>query len=94
MRNCIVWREAVVEKGAVREDCIIMDYVRVGRGARLWWTVVDRHNLIAERRCIGFDSDADRERFTVSSSGVVVVPRGQSPFYPRRSRSLYARYAE
>jgi len=37
-----------------------MDYVRIGRGSRLRRTVVDRHNLIAEGTCIGFDAGADR----------------------------------
>lgn len=94
MRNSIVRRESVVDQGAYLEDCIIMDYVRIGRGARLRRTVVDRHNMIAEGTCIGFDSDADRERFTVSPGGVVVVPRGRVAFHPRGSRGLHTRYAE
>ena len=94
MRNCIVRRESVVEEGALLEDCIIMDYVRVGRGARLRRMIVDRHNQIAEGACIGFDAEADGERFTVSQGGVVVVRRGRSSFYPRRSHGLHARYAE
>lgn len=41
--------------------------------------------MIAEGTCIGFDMEMDREHFTVSPSGVVVVPRGRTSFYPRRS---------
>jgi glucose-1-phosphate adenylyltransferase len=71
-----------------------VDYVRIGRGSRLRRTVVDRHNLIAEGSCIGFDAGADRERFTVSPGGVVVVPKGRSSYFPRGSRDLHTRYAE
>jgi len=94
MRNSIVRREAVVEDDAYLEDCIIMDYVHIGRGARLRRTVVDRHNLIAAGTCIGFDTDADRKRFTVSPGGIVVVPRGQISYYPRGSQGLHTRYTE
>lgn len=94
VRNSIVRREAVVEEGAQLEDCIIMDYVRIGRGARLRRTIVDRHNLIAGGTCIGFDSDADREHFPVSPGGVVVVPRGRIAFYPRGFRGSHTHYAE
>jgi glucose-1-phosphate adenylyltransferase len=94
LRNCIVRREAVVEEGAELEDCIVMDYVRIGRGARLHRAIIDRHNLVAEGACIGCDAQADRERFTVSPGGVVVVPRGPVSYYPRGSRGLGTRYAE
>jgi glucose-1-phosphate adenylyltransferase len=94
IRNSIVRREAVVEEDAHLEDCVIMDYVRIGRGAHLRRTIVDRHNLIAAGIRIGFDADADRERFRVSPGGVVVVPRGRTSFYPRGSRGLGTRYAE
>jgi glucose-1-phosphate adenylyltransferase len=36
----------VIEEDVVLEDCIIMDYVRVSRGARLRKVIVDRHNII------------------------------------------------
>jgi glucose-1-phosphate adenylyltransferase len=94
IRNTIVRREVVVDEGAEIEDCIIMDYVRIGRGARLRRTVVDRHNLIPEGACIGFDEKSDRERFTVTPAGIVVVPRGRSAFFPRGSPGLRTRYAE
>jgi glucose-1-phosphate adenylyltransferase len=94
LRNTIVRREVVVEEGADLEDCVIMDYVRIGRGAHLRRTVVDRHNLVADGTSIGYDADLDRERFTVSPGGVVVVPKGRSPFHPRGSSRLHTRYAE
>jgi hypothetical protein len=58
------------------------DYVRIGRGAHLRRAVVDRHNLVAEGTSIGYDADRDRERFTVSPGGVVVVRRAAVPSIP------------
>jgi glucose-1-phosphate adenylyltransferase len=73
----------VVEEGADIEDCIIMDYVHVGRGAKLRRVIVDRHNSIEAGTEIGFDVSEDRDRYWVSSSGITVVPRGRTPYYPR-----------
>jgi glucose-1-phosphate adenylyltransferase len=94
IRNSIVRREAVIEDGAEIEDCVIMDYVRVSSGARLRRTIVDRHNLIEKDIRIGFDPDEDRARYTVSPSGVVVVPRGRTPYFARGSRTTGTGYAE
>ena len=94
LRNSIVRREAVVEEGADVEDCIIMDYVRVGQGARLRRTIVDRHNIVEAGTQIGFDTDTDRELYAVSDSGVVVVHKGEDYYYARQSRKAGSGYAE
>ena len=56
--------------------------------------IVDRHNVIAQGACIGYDLDEDRKGYAVSPGGVVVVPRGRTSFYPRGSRGASVRYAE
>jgi len=94
VRNSIVRRETVIEDGAEIEDCIIMDYVRIGSGARLRRTIVDRHNLIEKDARIGYEPEQDAKHYTLSPSGVVVVPRGRTPFYARNSRGFGIGYAE
>jgi glucose-1-phosphate adenylyltransferase len=94
IRNSIIRREAVIEDGADIEDCIIMDYVRVRSGARLRRTIVDRHNLIEKGLATGFDPTADRKRYAVSPNGVVVIPRGRTPYYARENRNLGQGYSE
>jgi glucose-1-phosphate adenylyltransferase len=83
IHNSIVRREAVVEEDVVLEDCILMDFSRIGRGSRLRRVIVDRHNPIAPGTVIGYDPAADRARFHVSEGGVVVVPAGPPNFYAR-----------
>lgn len=83
VRNSIVRREAVIEDGAEIEDSIIMDYTRVRSGARLRRVIVDRHDLIEKGTQIGFDLEADAKSYAVSPSGVVVLPRGRSPYFAR-----------
>jgi glucose-1-phosphate adenylyltransferase len=58
------------------KQCILFDGVDVGREARLRRVIVDKDVVIPPGVRIGYDSDEDRARgFTVSDSGVVVVPK-------------------
>jgi glucose-1-phosphate adenylyltransferase len=94
VRNSIVRREAVIEEGAEIEGCVIMDYVRVRGCSRLRHAIVDRHNLIEKDSRIGFDIEEDRRRYSVSPDGVVVVPRGRTPYFARGGRGCGIDYAE
>ncbi|MEA3641639.1 MAG: sugar phosphate nucleotidyltransferase [Lamprobacter sp.] len=94
VRNSIVRREAVIEEGAEVEDSIIMDYVRVSKGARLRRVIVDRHNLIEREMRIGWDIEKDRSSLPVTDSGIVVVPRGRTPFFARGPRGAGGGYSD
>src|SRR5579871_2812164 len=76
VRDSIVRREVILEPGAQIEGCIIMDYVRIGQGARLRRAIVDRYNIIRPHDVIGFDPAADGRRFHVAAGDIVVVPLG------------------
>jgi glucose-1-phosphate adenylyltransferase len=76
IRNSILGRSVWVNEGAVIEDSIVMDHTTVGKGARLRRVIVDRFNIIPADTEIGLDAAADRRRFHVDASGLVVVPRG------------------
>jgi glucose-1-phosphate adenylyltransferase len=56
-------------------DSILFPNVDVGRGARLRRCIVDKGVRIPGGEVIGEDETKDRERFTVSEGGVVVVTR-------------------
>jgi glucose-1-phosphate adenylyltransferase len=84
--NSIIRRETVIEADVVLDNCIIMDYVRVCRGARLRNVIVDRHNLIEAGDTIGFDPERDRQRYSVSPGGVTVVPSGRVSYFARDVR--------
>jgi len=88
IRNSIIRREAVVEPGADIQDCIIMDYVRICSGARLRRVIVDRHNIIKANSRIGYNLQDDRHRYSVTSSGLVVVPPGKVDYFARNSQSV------
>ena len=57
-------------------QCVVMDEVDIGRGARIRRAIIDKRMLIPEGTVIGYDPEKDRARFTVSPGGIVVVPMG------------------
>jgi glucose-1-phosphate adenylyltransferase len=60
------------------DESILMDGVEIGRHARLRKTIVDKGVKIPPHAVIGYDHDADRQKFTVTDSGIVVVPKGMT----------------
>jgi glucose-1-phosphate adenylyltransferase len=60
------------------EDSILMQGTEVGRSAVVRRAILDKDVKVAPRAQVGVDPEADRERFTVSSAGVVVIPKGQT----------------
>jgi glucose-1-phosphate adenylyltransferase len=80
VRNCVVGRNVRVHSYSHVEDSVIMDWVEIGRNCRIRHAIIDKSNVIPSGTEIGYDVDKDPERYTVSPSGVVVLPRG-----PRKS---------
>jgi glucose-1-phosphate adenylyltransferase len=75
VRHSILFPQVQVDENAVVEDSILFDNVRVGAGAHLKRCIVDKNVQIPPGERIGFDAAADAARFTLSESGVTVVPK-------------------
>ena len=58
------------------EESILFTDVHVGKEVKLRKTIIDKHVVVPDGTTIGYDEALDRERFTVSENGVVVVPKG------------------
>jgi len=59
------------------EGSVLFSGVEVGRGAVVRNAILDKDVHVEPGAELGVDPELDRERFTVSSGGVVVVPKGQ-----------------
>jgi glucose-1-phosphate adenylyltransferase len=66
-----------VQRGATVEGSVLLDSVRVGYGARVRNAILDKNVVVEDGAEIGFDAQADRERFHVSDNGIVVVEKNQ-----------------
>lgn len=54
-------------------DSIIMNNCNVGRHARIRRAIIDKNVTIPEGYEIGFDSEGDKKKFTVTETGIVVI---------------------
>lgn len=58
-------------------DSVLFDGVVVNRRARIYRAIIDKNTVVEENATVGIDREHDLERgFTISASGVTVVPKG------------------
>jgi len=75
VRRSILSPRVFVHSYAEVEDSILLSGVDVGRHAKIRRAIVDKDVNIPEGTKIGYDLDEDAKRFTVTASGIVVVPK-------------------
>jgi glucose-1-phosphate adenylyltransferase len=75
VRNSILGRSVFVHSYSEIDDSVVMDYCNIGRHARIRRAIIDKNVHIAEGEVIGYDLEQDRKRFTVTDSGIVVIPK-------------------
>jgi glucose-1-phosphate adenylyltransferase len=76
VNHSILFPRVRIMDRAIVDSSILFDGVCVGEGSHLRNCVLDKDVRIPEGTRIGFEPALDRERFTVSPNGVVVVPKG------------------
>ncbi len=74
--HSVLSQNVLVNDGSIIEDCVIFDNVKIGRQVRLNKCIIDKHVKIPDGEIIGFDRQKDSERFTVTESGITVIPEG------------------
>jgi glucose-1-phosphate adenylyltransferase len=73
VRHSILSARVRLEHASLVEDSILFHNVTVGAGAKLKRCIVDKHIQIPAGETIGYDLERDRQRFTVTDKGVVVI---------------------
>lgn len=76
VRRSILSPNVRIESNARVEDSILLEGVRVEEGVNISRTIVDKFSTIPSGMQIGYNPTEDAKRFTLSESGIVVVPRG------------------
>jgi glucose-1-phosphate adenylyltransferase len=77
VENSVVSPNVRVHSWAHVAGSVLMDGVDVGRHAVVRNAILDKNVVIEEGTEIGVDLERDRQRFTVSDNGVVVIGKGQ-----------------
>ena len=75
VRRSLLSNRCFVDEHSSIEDSILVRGVRVGKRVRIRRAIVDKWVEVPDGAEIGFDRTADSARFTVTESGIVVVPR-------------------
>jgi len=57
-------------------ESILFEGVQVGRHCRIRRAIIDKNVVIPPGTEIGYNAEADRRRFPVNETGVVVIPKG------------------
>jgi glucose-1-phosphate adenylyltransferase len=57
-------------------DSVLLENVEIGRHAVVRRAIIDKNVVIPPGTKIGIDAEADRKRFQVTESGIVVIPKG------------------
>jgi glucose-1-phosphate adenylyltransferase len=69
---------AHVHSWAQVDSSVLMQGVQVGRHAVVRNAILDKDVVVPEGARVGVDIDRDRELYTVSDNGIVVIGKGQS----------------
>jgi len=80
VKNCVLSPDVRVNSFSEVEESILFSHANIGRNCRIRKAIVDRDVHVPEGTTIGYDTEADRERYFVTDSGITVVTRDYSLF--------------
>lgn len=76
VRTSVISSNVSVDAGAYVEGAVLMPGVRIGRNAVVRHAILDKNVVVPDNAQIGVDTERDRELYTVSDGGVVVLGKG------------------
>jgi len=76
VKRSVLGRNVRVEEYAEVTDSIVMDYVRIGKRAKVHRAIIDKGVVIEDGETIGFDRAADLAKgYTVTENGLTVIAK-------------------
>lgn len=83
--NSVLGRNVIVRPGAAVRESILFDEVDIGRDAVVQHAIIDKFHTVPDGDRIGVALDFDRTRYTVTETGIVVVPKDETTIRPAAS---------
>ena len=80
VRDSVLSPDVRVNSYAEVDSSIVFSHVNIGRHCRIRRAIIDRNVHLPEGTVIGYDTEADRQKYFVTESGITVVTRDYSLF--------------
>ena len=80
VRNCVLSPDVRVNSYTEVDSSILFSHVNIGRHCSIRRAIIDRDVHIPEGTVIGYDTEADKQRYFVTETGITVVTRDYSLF--------------
>lgn len=75
VKGSVISNDVRIGKHAKVSDSVIMEGVKIGEGAKIKNAIIDKAVVIPPNTKIGYDLEADRKNFDMTTSGIVIVPK-------------------
>jgi len=76
LNRCVLHPRVRIHSYSDIDESILMDGVEVGRHCKIRRAIIDKSVKLPSGTTIGYDVEQDKQRFTVTETGIVVVPKG------------------
>lgn len=78
VEHSVVSHNVCILDGVSIRNSVIMGGVTIGKGAKIQNAIIDKDVVIPANSKIGFDAENDRQRFVLTTSGIVIVAKKTS----------------
>lgn len=76
VEHCILGFNCDIASGTTVSHSVLLGDVKIGSNCRISKAIIDKHVEIAPGVVIGENEEHDRNLFTISDGGIVVIPKG------------------
>jgi len=74
--HSVLFQNVFIDDESQINNSVLFDGVKIGKSTKINRCIIDKDVVVPDNEIIGVDIKADRERFTVTESGIVVIPQG------------------
>jgi len=87
VKNSVLSPDVRINSYCEVDQSILFSHVTIGRYCRIRRAIIDRHVHLDEGTIIGYDTEADRQKYFVTEGGITIVTREYSLFENPKSAS-------